>query len=551
MGEKPGYIIEDSRVACEVRVHRYIELSGRCESGLDLWRVFKRLWVWLALAAVLPSWAFAATGAEAAVLVNAITLQGNSEYSDAELRALYAKQLGIRLSLEQLRSIADRIQNFYKDHGFPLTRVIIPKQDFADGHPVIMVVLEGRLGVIDVKNAGRYRTERIRQFIHNAGLRTGRPIKFNDLRRAIALLNRQAGIQVSTKLREGNRQGYTDLVVDVHPQPLFAGSVELNNYGSSNTGRYRAMATLGMSNATGLGDQLNVLGLYSFSQGNAYFARMDYQLPINTHGTSVKAFASGGNIHVGSQLQELNIRGRSQGLGLGIAQDQVLSPQSILSYHAFLEGTDLRQKILGTVVSRDHVRKARIGASFTNQGLFSRTQLDFDVHLGLGEILGAMANNSPDSSRPGADNHFTKITVDMMRVQQLLPRLELIPSLDSQYAFNPLVTGEQYTIGGAYSIRGQAPAAYSGDSGYTATVELRYDVLSSGVLQAIGQISHGRVFVKNTSIAASSSHGLSGLDVGLRAEPINHLTLQADVGIPVGPQSGDSKYWYGEVGYGF
>ena len=532
-------------------MHCYIELSGQCEPGLDLWHVFKRLWVWLALAAVLPSWAFAATGAEAAVLVNAITLQGNTEYSDTQLRTLYAKQLGTRLSLEQLRTIADLIQNFYKDHGFILTRVIIPKQDFADGHPVKMVVLEGRLGVIDVKNAGRYRTERIRQFIHNAGLRTGRPIKFNDLRRAIALLNRQAGIQVTTKLQAGNRQGYTDLVVDVHPQPLFAGSVELNNYGSSNTGRYRSMATLSMSNATGLGDQLNALGLYSFSQGNAYFARMDYKLPVNTHGTSVEAFASGGNIHVGNQLQELNIRGRSQSLGLGVDQDQVLSPQSILSYHAFLQGTDLQQKILGTVVSRDHVRKARIGASVTNQEPFSHTQFDFDVHRGLGEILGAMSNNSSESSRPGADNQFTKITLDLIRAQQLLPRLQLIPSLDGQYAFNPLVTGEQYTIGGAYSIRGQIPAAYSGDSGYTATVELRYDVLSSGVLQAIGQISHGRVFVKKTSVAASSSHGLSGLYVGLRAEPINRLTLQADVGIPVGPQSGSSKYWYGEVRYGF
>ena len=536
-------------------MHCCLELSARCESGLDLWHVFKRLWVWLAFvclfAVALPGWAFAATGARAAVLVNAITLQGNSQYSETRLRALYATQLGTRLSLEQLRAIAARIQDFYKDNGFLLTRVIIPKQDFADGHPVEMVVLEGRLAAIEVNHAERYRAERIRQFIHNAGLQIGRPFKFNDLRRAIALLNLQAGIQVTTKLRAGQERGYTDLVVDVHPQPLFAGSAELNNFGSSHTGRDRAMSTLSMSNATGLGDQLNLLGLYSFGQGNAYFARMDYKLPINTDGTSVEAFASGGNIHVGRQLQVLNIRGRSVSLGWGIAQAQVLSPESILSYHAFLQGTDLRQEILGTVVSRDRVRKLRIGALFTNRGPFSRTQLDLDVHRGLGPTLGAMANDSPNSSRPGADDRFTRITVDMIRVQQLLPRLELIPSLTGQYAFDPLVTGEQYTIGGAYSIRGQASAAYSGDSGYTATLEVRYNVLSSGVLQAIGQISHGRVFVKNTWAAASSSHGLSGLDIGLRAEPIDHLILRADVGIPVGPQSGDSNYWYGKVSYVF
>lgn len=516
---------------------------------------FRFLWWWLTCAslcaALLPSLAFAASHAKPTVLVNAISLQGNSQYSDKRLRSLFAKQLGTRMSLQQLRSIATSIQTFYKNHGFLLTRVIIPEQHFADGRPVKMVVLEGRLAAIRVKHAKRYHVGRVRRIMHNAGLRLGHPFKFSDLRRAVAVLNHQAGIRVTTKLQAGKRRGYTVLVVDVHPQPLFAGSIELNDFGSRDTGLYRVMSTLSMADATGLGDRLNVLGLYSFGQGDAYYARLGYRVPVNTHGTSVKGFVSGGNIHVGRQLQQLNIRGRSLSFGLGVVQEQVLSAQSALSYHGFLQATDLRQKILGTVVSRDKVRKVRIGAVFTHQGLYSRSRVGLNLDEGLGPILGAMANNSPESSRAGADNRFTKVTIDMVRVQRLLPRLLLIPSLSGQYSFSPLVTGEQYTIGGAYSIRGQAPSVYSGDSGYTASVQMRYDILRSGALQAIGEFSHGRVFLRSTSIGAASSHQLSGFDVGLRAEPLDHLILRADVGIPVGPQSGDSRYWYGKVRYVF
>lgn len=160
--------------------------------------------------------AAASAQSSATVRVDAVDLDGNSAFTDERLTALFADEIGARMNLQQLREIADAIEQFYHREGYRLVRVVVPEQRFADGRPVKMNVLKGRLASIEVENAQRYRVARVRKTLHNAGLRIDQLFRLSDIERALTLLNRhQAGIETSASLSPGGRRGYTTLTINV------------------------------------------------------------------------------------------------------------------------------------------------------------------------------------------------------------------------------------------------------------------------------------------------------------------------------------------------
>lgn len=488
------------------------------------------------------------------VLVSGVTFEGNHTYTSATLSGLIASEIGKPMTLKQIRELAEQVADFYHRHGYRLVKVVVPQQTFGNDKPVKLVVLEGQLGKIVIQGNRRYAASRIRAALSAYGVEEGQPIRLSRVERALTSLNRQSGITTKATLRPGTEQGYTDLQIDVQEAPRVNGSVEVNNYGSKDTGRYRVIPHVEFQNLTGRGDDLNLIAMKSLGSGDAHFEYGDYQTPVNAHGMSVEVYASGGNVNVGRDFKVLDIKGDSTSAGIGLHQDQILSARTILTYSAWLEGTDLKQKMLGTTVADDKVRKLRLGVKLDHSDLFGRTLLSMDLHQGLGEHLGGMQNDSTQSSRSyaGADNRFTKITFDFTRIQRLNARTVVIPRLYGQYAFEPLVSSEQWAIGGVNSVKGHPPSVYSGDSGFTASVEARYDLFSDNHrYQLIGGLSHGRVYIRKPFIGQASEEHISGISVGVMATPVKPLELRLDWGIPLGKSTGDNSYVYAQAQYRF
>ncbi len=80
------------------------------------------------------------------MVVNGVAFQGNTTYSAADLSGLIASEIGKPMTLKDIQGLADKVEAFYHDAGYPLVKVVVPRQTFADGKPVELVVLEGRLG---------------------------------------------------------------------------------------------------------------------------------------------------------------------------------------------------------------------------------------------------------------------------------------------------------------------------------------------------------------------------------------------------------------------
>ena len=165
-----------------------------------------------------------------------------------------------------------------------------------------------------------------------------------------------------------------------------------------------------------------------------------------------------------------------------------------------------------------------------------------------------MDDNSPLSSRAysGGDNKFTKFTFDVARIERIASRWTLTPRLSGQYSTAPLVSAEQWTIGGVSSVAGYMPSYYAGDSGYTASLEARFQVLpDNSRYQAFARVDHGRIFIRTPFINQDSNAHLTGATLGVQALPIDALELRLEATTPIGDQDGKGEAVYAQARYRF
>ncbi|MET0263044.1 MAG: ShlB/FhaC/HecB family hemolysin secretion/activation protein [Rariglobus sp.] len=488
------------------------------------------------------------------LVIQGVRFSGNTIFTSEELSALVAADLGKPLSFSELQAFATRVENHYHSKGYLLTRVIIPQQDIGAQRVLEFRVLEGWLESISVQGSRRFSEDRIRRTLLDE-IRVGEPFKVADMERALVRLNKVAGLrQVGSTLKAGDTAGATQLQVEVQEERRATGSVEVNNFGSKNTGEYRIIPAVSLPNLSGRGDTLGIFGVISPEVSDLYFAQVNYTTPLNVRGTAASAYYSQGNYQVGREFAVLEIEGDNRSWGAGLSQDQILSAKTSLNYELWLESSDLEQTMLGVVTSRDEIRKVRLGANLDQKDLRGRTFASFHIHQGLGEALGGMDNDSPLSSRSfgGADNSFTKFSGTVTRLQSLHARLYLLAHLSAQYAVDSIVASEQIAIGGANSVRGHAQSAFAGDDGFVFNLEARYAILpDDNRYQAAVFFDHGQVQTKEPIIGQDRWERLSGAGVGARVTVLNDLELRVDLAAPIGTKTDDDFYVYAQARYRF
>lgn len=482
------------------------------------------------------------------VLVKQITFSGHSVVTTGTLKKLVGYQVGKKLSLADLQDLAQRVARHYHEQGYFLTRVAIPQQDFTDGK-VEFRVLEGRLGEIIVKGNKRFHEIHIRKAF--SALPPGKPIKKQVLERALLILNTSSGIKAKSLLQAGKDLGTTDLVIEVLEQTRAESSVSVNNFGSKTSGRYRISPQITFPNVSGRGDSIMTSVVSAPDTSDLLFGQLNYILPIGSRGSQLRAYVSGGRFEIGREYDILDIKGDGISWGLGISHPQVLSRNRSLTYDAWLEFDDSEHTMLGITTSKDQISKVRLGLNYEKKDSRARNFFSFHVHQGLGENLGGMEDEATLSSRSFAlaDNQFTKYTFDLTRVQHENSRLFHIARLSGQYSSDPLVSGEQWGIGGANSVRGHLQSTYLGDDGFTVSWETRIALPFENYkrYQLVLFADHGTVKIKKPTTGQEKTQRLSGAGLGFRVKMPDDMDLRFDLGFRVGSSSGKRSVPYVQI----
>jgi len=452
-------------------------------------------------------------------LVKTFRITGNEKLDTQTLHALVADGEGKTLTLTQLGEFADRITDYYRSHGYPLARAIIPAQTIQDGVVVIQVI-EASYGKVRLDNGSKVNTPLLEDTL--SPLKSGQVIHQREMDEALLLLSDIPGIVVNATLKPGETVGTSDLVVNTTPGPSVSGNVALDNYGNRYTGRVRLGGTVNFINPMRHGDVLSLSGLTS--GGDLNYGRVGYEWLLNGKGTRLGAAYSSLRYILGDTFASLNSHGTAE---VG----------SLWAKHPLIRRTDLN--LYGKVQYdqmklRDHtdttaVRTDRTLSNWTaslsgdeRDGFLAGGITTWSVGLTAGHVgFDDEAAKLADAATAKTAGGFSKWNASLARLQGLSPKNSLYLALTGQWANDNLDSSQKMIAGGPYTVRAYDMAALSGDSGYTGTVEFRRNLGSAwnSQWQAVVFVDTAYITVNHTTWAAGTNSAiLNGAGVGLNWE---------------------------------
>ncbi|MGY3256091.1 ShlB/FhaC/HecB family hemolysin secretion/activation protein [Pseudomonas chlororaphis] len=458
------------------------------------------------------------------IKVEGFRIGGNQLFDTPRLLALLKDLPGRELDLADLNGAAQRISEYYQEQGYVLARAYLPRQEIIDGQ-VLIEVVEGRYGQIELQNHSRTRDQVLRQPL--ARLASGAAVQGQELERSLQLLSDIPGVQAKGTLRPGTQNGTTDLLVEAQSTPLLDGSLEANNYGDYSTGEYRLGGSLNLNSPLGLGDQLN-LRLQSGDWRQRYY-RVAYQLPVGPWSTRIGVAHSEAYYHVIDSpggLDSLGFHGRAGIQSLFLSQPLLRGRTFSLSAQLQYETKQLRDDIdQFDLRGKKDIDLWTAGISGNSQDRwFGGGQNGFALTYGHGRLsIDDPLARRQDQYSAGKAGSFDKVNLNAVRLQRLSERFQLFAQLNAQWASGNLDSAEKFSLGGPYGVRAYpaSSAGGNGDEGWQASLELRYSLAPGWQLSTFAD--QGAVkFNKQPWTRESNHNQMSGAGTGATWFGSNH-----------------------------
>lgn len=408
-----------------------------------------------------------------------------------DLKPAYADYLGKAVPLSAICEIRDAAATILRRAGY-IAAVQVPPQRITDG-VVHFDVLMARLVRLQVRgNAGK--SERLLAAYLNK--LTEQPL-FNEkeAERYLLLARDLPGYDVHLTLRPaGGAPGEVVGEVTATRVPLIV-SANLQNYGSHEVGRWGALVSAQANDLLGFGDRLTIGLFNSLQTREQTVIQSGYDVRIGGEGLMV-----GGRFTYAWTRPDIGggdpLKSHTMVASLEATYPVHRSQLWNLRAAGGLDVIDQDLRFQGTLVTRDHIRALylRLDADYTDPLSIAgrpgysvampkwRLAGSLEARRGLG-ILGASdpcgaCNVLPIRSRPQGDPTATLIRFTGYAEYHPVPKIGFSLSPRLQYAFDPLLSYEQYS-GGAYTVgRGYDPGAVIGDSGAGVSLEAQYGRLA-------------------------------------------------------------------------
>lgn len=467
---------------------------------------------------------------EAKFALRELLIEGATAFPADALRPLYAGLLGREVTVAEVFEAANAIELRYRNAGYVTSRVIVPQQTVADGRFRIVVV-EGF--VADLVYQGDIGPARAAVERLMGSLRGLRPVTLAAIERRLLLANDLPGIAVRGSLEPApNDIGGSLLVVRMERRAM-DGSATLDNRISPYLGRGQVAGSLAWNAVGERADRLSLNARSSLSVERSHSLVAGYDALVTDAGGMLGLSLSHARSRPGRELEALGVRSRVTSGLLTFSHPLLRGREENLRAMGQLEVRDVSTDIAGTGFTRDRLRIVRAGLSYDrSDSLDGITTVRGTLHQGLSG-LGASANGSALASRANGRSDFTKLTLDLTRLQQLGERTSLVASLTSQLSRRPLLASEEMGLGGASFGRAFDDGEVSGDNGVAATVELRHVPADwSHNVQFYGYVDAGRVWAASGGAPVARPR-LASAGGGVRASLSRSVFATLEIAKPI------------------
>jgi hypothetical protein len=468
------------------------------------------------------------------ILIKHIRITRNTLFDNATLMALVADAEGRSLTLPQLGELAGRITSYYQNHGYPISRAIIPLQTIAEGI-VRIEIIEAKLGAVKLENGSRVRDALLQSTL--AALEKGDTVEQTTIDHVLLLLSDIPGVTVKATLKPGQSAGTSDLVVGILPLPAWSGDVMVDNYGNRYTGQARAIGTLAYNNLIHQGDTLSFTGLTS-GHGMNYW-RLAYEAMVNGLGGRVGASASDleyswinndskAKVYGNARMQSLwakqplirsenrNVYGQLQYEHLKAGDPYPLKNQTdrLLQNWTFGLSGDAR-----AVVFTDGISSWNAGVT-SGQVAFKNSVYEI-----------------ADAGSAKTQGRFSKLNLNLVHLQGIGTKNSLYMTYTGQWANTNLDPSQKLSVGGSNSVRAYPMGAISGDEGHVINAEWRHELgrTFGGQWRSLAFVDVAQVTVsKKTWSSAANTGTLSGAGFGFGWTGSDKWNARATLAYPFG-----------------
>lgn len=463
-----------------------------------------------------------------------IILSGNHLYSDATLAELYQGELNKIISVADLYTIVQRITNYYRNHGYILSRAILPPQHVANGE-VRLQIIEGfvsKAHVIGDPQNAKAILERYAEPIVNS-----RPLQVAVMKHYLLIDNEIPGVQTKAVLQPSST---TPEAADLNLQTQtknITGYLSYDNYGTRYIGPQQITANLGANSVWLSGD--NLQGIYSTTTRGVElnFYDVSYSAPLGNQGLRWLLDSSKAITNPQYTLEPYNIRGIVVGDKIQLQYPLIRSQTHSLTVQGGLNYLDSQTTSENLTLYVDHIRSFSVGTTYSGSDQWQGINgANLTLSEGLPLFGATLDKSSLTTSRYGASAVFTKAAVDVSRSQNLWKSLSLYSIVQGQYSFNPLLVSEQYAFGGSQLGRGYDPAEITGDNGLAGSIELRYDLSPWSYLQSLQLYTFydiGQTWLSQEVAGLPSQQSAASAGGGIRFTLTSYLSGNLMLGQPL------------------
>ena len=461
--------------------------------------------------------------------LGAVNIDGATVFSKKELSAYFEPLLANDVDASKLSQLADRITERYRQTGYLLSYATVPTQNVQAGM-VRLSIVEGRIGNIIVKGAGpdQHAVEAMA-----APLLADTPLRASTLERTIGLVRDFPGLRVidATLARSGADSALYDLKITVARDRARAFTY-MDNRGSENTGRLRVFSSASLSSVAIQGDELR-LDLFGMPGRRFRYAygQLHASVPLGPSGWRLAIAASKGDHQLrtvaGAEGDSTNL---SAQLSYPVVRSRALTMVTKFSLNDWRSSGE-EDHVLKL---RDRLRVARLGLEISNESK-TRLQGEFSLSRGLG--FGKMTEvGDPLASRPDASGRFTKAAFNLQVTRPLSDKMNLKTVLAGQYSDRPLLSAEEFALGGTRIGRAFSFNALTGDGGFGGGAELSYRLPASkrGVsnVELFGFVDGGLVYEAKSAAVTDRRRSLASAGMGARFR-LAGTAFSAEAGIPL------------------
>lgn len=435
------------------------------------------------------------------VFIRDIRITGSTVFSAEELAKITAPYVNREVNSEDLEALRIALTLHYVNNGYVNSGVILPDQTLTEG-TVTFQVIEGSLTGVEVRGNRWFRSSYLeKRFLLDAGP----PLNINDLQTRLQLLLEDSRFQrLNAELKPGVKRGEGILDVRVEERTPYKLLLEYDNYESPAVGENRGLVTLLHENLTGNGDV--AMAQYGRGKGLDPLLDIKYAFPFTAYDTTLSYEYRKNTLNVIEQpFQDLDINSKSNIYTLTLRQPVYRTLNSEVALELTGERLSLKTTLLGEPFSLEpgaQNGKTVVTALRTAQEFVYRTQSQViaarsRLSFGL-DAWGATTNKHgvPDGEFFAWIGQF-----------QWVKRLGLLDSYlifrsDFQFSSAPLLSLEQISVGGRYSVRGYRENTLLRDQAILTSLEARLPVVKETFWADYLELAHfvdfGKGWNKNT-----------------------------------------------------